>query len=185
MPWRHHCMECCGKSILRDFFTFLLKPHFDLEPDCIVRKPIKRRFQQYLVHTEILSTFHTRVKYISRRTIPPIQMSVTDTHTQTDRQKWKQYICQFHSVRLMDIKMTSLIVYRAVVLRYCSTDPEQILFGHTVVIGGLLLNFRYTFSLEWWSQDLRSRSRDYWKMPCCISICRIQSSLFARHSLSI
>jgi len=39
-----------------------LKPHFDLEPDYIIRKPIKRCFQQYLVSvcTEILSTFQTR-----------------------------------------------------------------------------------------------------------------------------
>ena len=52
--------------------TFLYishKPHFDLERDCIIREPIKRRFQQYLVPTEIMSTFHTRAEYISRRTI--------------------------------------------------------------------------------------------------------------------
>jgi len=71
--WRHRCTACCCKSILRDityiFCTFLLKPHFDLEPDCIIRKPIKRCFQQYLVRTEILSTFHTQVEYISQRTI--------------------------------------------------------------------------------------------------------------------
>ena len=54
---------------LLHFCTFLLKPHLDLEPDFIIRKPIKRRFQQYLVRTEILSTFHTRVECTSRRTI--------------------------------------------------------------------------------------------------------------------
>jgi len=72
-PWRHRCTACCGKSILCDitvtFSTFLLKPDFDLEADYIIRKPIKRRFQQYLVPAEILSTFHTRVEYFSRRTI--------------------------------------------------------------------------------------------------------------------
>jgi len=36
----------------------LLNPHLDLELDYIVRKPMRR--------TEILLTFHTRVKYISR-----------------------------------------------------------------------------------------------------------------------
>jgi len=38
---------------------------------CIIvhRAVIKRRFQQYLVRTEILSTFNTRVEYIYRRTI--------------------------------------------------------------------------------------------------------------------
>jgi len=54
---------------LLHFCTFLLNPHFDLEPDYIVRKPTKQHFQQYLVCTEILSTFHTRVEYISRQTI--------------------------------------------------------------------------------------------------------------------
>jgi len=29
------------------------------------RLPMKRRFQRYIVHTEILSTFHTLAKYIS------------------------------------------------------------------------------------------------------------------------
>jgi len=61
MPWCHHCTVCCCKSILRDvlhFCTFLQNPHFDLEPDYIIRKPIER-FQQYLVCSEIVSTFHT------------------------------------------------------------------------------------------------------------------------------
>jgi len=55
--------------LLLHFCTFLLKPHFDLEPDYVVRKPIKRCFQQCLVRTEILSTFQTRVEYLSWRTI--------------------------------------------------------------------------------------------------------------------
>jgi len=45
------------------------QPHFDLEPDYIIRKPMKHRFQLYIVRTEILSTFHTRVEHISRRTM--------------------------------------------------------------------------------------------------------------------
>ena len=59
--------DFCVLQLLH-FCTFLLNPYFDLEPDYI-RKPIKRRFSQYLVRTEILSTFHTRVEYISGRTI--------------------------------------------------------------------------------------------------------------------
>jgi len=51
------------------FCTLLRNPYFDLEPDCIIRKPIKWCFQQYLVHTEIMSTFHAWVKYISQQTI--------------------------------------------------------------------------------------------------------------------
>jgi len=45
---------------------------------------------------EIMSTFHTRVEYISRRTIRHSAHSnqwnwvLTDRHT--DTQKWKQYI---------------------------------------------------------------------------------------------
>ena len=53
------------------FCTFLLNPHFDLEPDYINRKPIKHRFQLNIVRTEILSTFHTRVGKLY--VIPPIQ----------------------------------------------------------------------------------------------------------------
>jgi len=40
---------------------FLLNPQFDLEPDYIIRKPQLRRIQRYILHREILSTFHTRV----------------------------------------------------------------------------------------------------------------------------
>jgi len=84
MPLLHihkYYSACCETSILRVsscqvlyFCTFLLKPHFDLEPDYIepdyiVRKPIKRHFQQYLVRTEILPIFHTRVEYTYRGTI--------------------------------------------------------------------------------------------------------------------
>jgi len=58
----------CALHLLH-FCTSLINPHLDLEPDYIIRKRIKRRFQQYLVRTEIVSNFHTRVEYISRRTI--------------------------------------------------------------------------------------------------------------------
>jgi len=46
---------------------FLFNPHFDLEPDYIIRKGIRHRIQRYTVHTEILSTFHTQVECISQR----------------------------------------------------------------------------------------------------------------------
>ena len=62
-----------------------------------VRKPIKRRFQQHLVRTEILRTFHTRVEYFLGEK-PPIQTNGLSARThrrrQTDTQKWKQYIRQ-------------------------------------------------------------------------------------------
>jgi len=40
---------------------FLFNPQFDLEPDCIITKPILYRIQQYILRREILLTFHTRV----------------------------------------------------------------------------------------------------------------------------
>jgi len=52
--------------------TFLptsLKHSIDLELEYIVRKSMKHRFQWYIVHTEILSTSHARVEYISGQTI--------------------------------------------------------------------------------------------------------------------
>jgi len=40
---------------------FLFNPHFNLEPDYIIRKGIRHRIQRYTVRTEILPIFHTRV----------------------------------------------------------------------------------------------------------------------------
>jgi len=132
MPRRHCCTACCGKSILRDIsVTFLyisLKPHFDLEPDYIVRKPIKRRFQQYLVRTEIVSTFHTRVEYISRRTIHHFAHSnqwywvLTDTQTDTQTLESENSILHCFPARRLKpcshykliIASTSLIATRPV-----------------------------------------------------------------------
>jgi len=47
---------CCVFAL-----RFLFNPHFDLEPDYIIRKPPLRRIQRYILRREILSTFHTRV----------------------------------------------------------------------------------------------------------------------------
>jgi len=55
---------------------------------------------------EILSTFHTQVEYISGWTI---RRSAWSECTQTYRQKWKQYIRQFHSVYLADMKITNVM----------------------------------------------------------------------------
>jgi len=41
----------------------------------------------------------------------------TDTHRHTDRQKWKQYIRQFHSIYLADIK-----IYVDLGIRFASPD---------------------------------------------------------------
>jgi len=65
--------RAAGMAILRVIsVTFLYispQPHFDLQPVYITAKRMKHRFQRYIVRTEILSTFHTRVEYISRQTI--------------------------------------------------------------------------------------------------------------------
>jgi len=64
---------------------FLLNPHFDLESDYTIRKPIKRRFQRYIVRSEIFSTFHARVEYnTSFLPFKPMGLSAhrhTQTHT--------------------------------------------------------------------------------------------------------
>jgi len=76
-PDRNFKFHLCPEShiaylyicVVLHFCTLLLNSHFDLEPDYIIRMPIKRRFQWYIVCTEIFVTFHARVEYISRRTI--------------------------------------------------------------------------------------------------------------------
>jgi len=50
---------------LLHFCKFLIKPNINLELNHIFGKPMKRRFQQCIVHTEMLATFHARVEYIS------------------------------------------------------------------------------------------------------------------------
>ena len=57
------CPFCVYKPL--HFCKLFANPNIDLEYDRIFEKPMKRRFQRYLVYTEILSTFHTRVEYIS------------------------------------------------------------------------------------------------------------------------
>jgi len=78
-----------------NFCTFLLNPHFDLGPNYIIRKPMKYRFQLYIVRTEILSTFHTRVS--ANNTCTQIvedwtecAQTRTQTHTHTQTKKSKQ-----------------------------------------------------------------------------------------------
>jgi len=96
-PDRNFKFHLARKAILRiyifvptavlHFSTFLLNPHFDLEPDYIARKPMKHRFQQYIVRTEKFSTFYARLEYISRRTILDSTHSNECAHT--DRQTHK------------------------------------------------------------------------------------------------
>ena len=57
-------------DVLRLFFyifahEFFFNPHFDLEPDYVIRKTIVHRIQRYILRREILSTFHTRVDHRS------------------------------------------------------------------------------------------------------------------------
>ena len=65
--WRHPCSSSAAVAILGVFellhsCTFRVNPHFDLEPDYIIRKPIVHRIQRCRpnLRREILSTFHTR-----------------------------------------------------------------------------------------------------------------------------
>jgi len=82
------CDEAKTSEMVLHFCTFLLNPHFDLEPDYIFRKPTKHRFQRYIVRTEIFPTFHhARVEYISLRTIRDSAHSNECAHT--DRQTHK------------------------------------------------------------------------------------------------
>jgi len=59
-PPRPFCM--CQ---LLHFCQLLSKLSIDLELEYIFGKPMKCTFQWYIVYTEILSTFHTQVEYIS------------------------------------------------------------------------------------------------------------------------
>jgi len=89
------CAENPSEMVLH-FCTFLLNTHFDIEPDYIFRKPIKRRFQRYIVRTEIFSTFHARVEYsTSFRPFKPMGLSAhrhTHTHTHTHTHKTENIV---------------------------------------------------------------------------------------------
>jgi len=113
--WQHNVITlprvtacCCDEAKTSEtvlhLCTFFPKPHFDLESDYVVRKPMKHRFQRYIVRTEILSTSQARVEYISgEQYVIPLLKTGLSAYRQTDTQKWKQYILQFHSVHLADI----------------------------------------------------------------------------------
>jgi len=65
---------CCYRPIamLRLFcyvfaHEFLFNPHFNLEPDYIIRKGIRHRIQRCNLRGEIMSTFHTWVDHRSVR----------------------------------------------------------------------------------------------------------------------
>ena len=80
----------CPFCVLQVLNFCTLTPTSILNLTIIVKKPIKRRFQQYLVRTEILSTFkHESNTFLDEQTvISPIQtngLSARHTHTQTDR----------------------------------------------------------------------------------------------------
>jgi len=55
---------------LLHFCQLLSNPSIDLKLEYNFGKPMKRRFQRFIVHVEILSTFHARVKYISVKIMP-------------------------------------------------------------------------------------------------------------------
>jgi len=112
--WRH-CRRV-QKNSSETVLTFLYissQPHFDFEPDYVVRKPRKWRFQWCIVRTKIFLAFHARVEYISVKTVIeqidlPTRCSDDAAPLQsiyrlfTDRIKASQYI-PVHSVHLVDI----------------------------------------------------------------------------------
>ena len=69
MLWHHWHVRKIHRKWCWHFCTFLQNPHFDFEPDYVIRKPRKGRFQWYIVRPEIFSTFHTWVEYISVKTV--------------------------------------------------------------------------------------------------------------------
>ena len=98
------------------FCTFLHNPHFDFEPDYVNRKPRKGRFQRHIVRTEIFSTFHTWVEYISVKTVigqidlPTLRAAMTPQsiyrllHTEGRTDGIKHHsISAVHCVHLADI----------------------------------------------------------------------------------
>jgi len=98
------------------FCTFLHNPHFDFEPDYVIRKPRKRGFQRYIVRTEIFLTFHARVEYISVKTIigqidlptPCAAMTPQSIYRlRTDRIKHHSISPTIHSVHFADITTKS------------------------------------------------------------------------------
>ena len=56
---------CVCQLLGLHFCQLLSNFTIDLELEYIIGKPMKRRFQRYIVRTEILSTFHARVEYLS------------------------------------------------------------------------------------------------------------------------
>jgi len=94
--WQHNVIAaprvtacCCDEAktseMVLHLCTCLLNPHFNLEPDYIIRKPMKHRFQRYIVHTEIYSTLHTsQIHFSVNNTLLKTGLSVhrhTDRHT--------------------------------------------------------------------------------------------------------
>ena len=113
LPW----LACPEKSIWTVkgcwyFCTFLHNPHFDFEPDYVIRKPRKGRFQRYIVRLEIFSTFQKWVEYISVKTVigqidlptPRAAMTPQSIYRMllTDGQQASQYPA-VHCVHLADI----------------------------------------------------------------------------------
>jgi len=119
----------CVLQVLH-FCTFLLNPHFYLESDYIIRKPIKRHFQQHLMHKEILSTFHTRTILHSAHSNQWTECA--DTRTDRQRHKSENSI----SARLAGYKNNDICVLNA---PYCfwnnsvKNEPLLIILVHGIV----------------------------------------------------
>ena len=95
------CEENPSETVL-SFLYIYTQPHFDIEPDYIIKKPMKRRFQWYIVRTEIFSTFHARVGVEYHTSFHPFKPMAVSAHRQTHTQ-WKHKLCQCLSIHLADI----------------------------------------------------------------------------------
>ena len=92
------------------FVHFSWNPFFDFEPDYVIRKTRKWRFQWCIVRTEIFLAFHARVEYISVKTVISVYRRRAAMTPQsiyrlfTDGRKSKYHmISPVHSVHLGDI----------------------------------------------------------------------------------
>ena len=61
------CNDRHVACVVLRFCTFLFNAHFDLEPDYITSKAIRRRIQRCNLRRKILTTFHTQVDHRSVR----------------------------------------------------------------------------------------------------------------------
>jgi len=90
---QHHSLMLAKQKITVIFLQISREPNFDLEASDIfgIGKPMNRRFQRYTVRTEVLSTFHARVEYISVlkiHSLTPFKPMVANPPRKTSPSSW-------------------------------------------------------------------------------------------------